>query len=205
MIVCGGTASTARTSTVFWTVMAVIAVMPWTPQRAKAFRSAWMPAPPPESEPAIDSTAGTGRSGIAVEGSHGRSSRGGQIAASYRAPHVAEHLELGQAGQRLAHAQAAVYQRVDRLAPLADVAEQRPQPRGHLLAPVARVPASDAARQPQRVLGAAHHGRAVLEQRVAPPRRRRPSAGQWAPPPATRSPGPAPRRRRGRGRGRARR
>src|SRR3954467_14153019 len=32
--------------------------MPCTPQRANAFRSAWMPAPPPESEPAIERTAG---------------------------------------------------------------------------------------------------------------------------------------------------
>ena len=44
--------------TVFCAVSAVIAVIPWTPQRAKAFRSAWMPAPPPESEPAIERTAG---------------------------------------------------------------------------------------------------------------------------------------------------
>ena len=54
----GETASTALTPTVFWAVMAVIAVMPCTPQAANAFRSAWMPAPPPESEPAIDSTQG---------------------------------------------------------------------------------------------------------------------------------------------------
>ena len=49
------------TPTVFCAVSAVIAVIPCTPQRAKAFRSAWIPAPPPESEPAIESTAGTGR------------------------------------------------------------------------------------------------------------------------------------------------
>ncbi len=36
-----------------------MAVMPCTPQAAKAFRSAWMPAPPPESDPAIVRTAGT--------------------------------------------------------------------------------------------------------------------------------------------------
>ena len=47
-----------RRATVFCAVIAVIAVMPWTPQRAKAFRSAWMPAPPPESEPAIDRHTG---------------------------------------------------------------------------------------------------------------------------------------------------
>jgi hypothetical protein len=40
-------------------VIAVIALVPWTPTAAKAFRSAWMPAPPPESEPAIVSTTRT--------------------------------------------------------------------------------------------------------------------------------------------------
>ena len=39
-------------------MIAVIAVVPCTPQAANAFRSAWIPAPPPESEPAIESTAG---------------------------------------------------------------------------------------------------------------------------------------------------
>src|SRR5688572_5095153 len=57
-----GTGWMPVTATVFWAVSATMAVMPWTPQRANAFRSAWMPAPPPESDPAIDSTAGTGRS-----------------------------------------------------------------------------------------------------------------------------------------------
>ena len=52
------TAMTAVTPTVFCAVSAVIAVMPCTPQAANALRSAWMPAPPPESEPAIDSTRG---------------------------------------------------------------------------------------------------------------------------------------------------
>ena len=60
-IISGGTAWTASTATVFCAVSAVIAVIPWTPQRANAFRSAWMPAPPPESEPAIESTAGISR------------------------------------------------------------------------------------------------------------------------------------------------
>src|SRR5215467_6279014 len=32
--------------------------MPWTPSASMVFRSAWMPAPPPESEPAIASTRG---------------------------------------------------------------------------------------------------------------------------------------------------
>ena len=58
-IVAGETCSTASTPTVLCAVIAVIAVIPWTPQRANAFRSAWMPAPPPESEPAIERTVGT--------------------------------------------------------------------------------------------------------------------------------------------------
>src|SRR4051794_38235940 len=57
-IIAGDTASTAVTATVFCAVMAVIAVVPCTPARAKAFRSAWIPAPPPESEPAIDRQTG---------------------------------------------------------------------------------------------------------------------------------------------------
>ena len=43
----------ALTPTVFWAVSATIADMPCTPQRANAFRSAWMPAPPPESDEAM--------------------------------------------------------------------------------------------------------------------------------------------------------
>ena len=51
--------ATISTPTVFCAVSAVIAVVPWTPQRANAFRSAWIPAPPPESEPAIARQART--------------------------------------------------------------------------------------------------------------------------------------------------
>jgi hypothetical protein len=43
---------------VFCAVIAVIAVVPCTPARANALRSAWIPAPPPESEPAIDRQIG---------------------------------------------------------------------------------------------------------------------------------------------------
>ncbi|MNY11419.1 hypothetical protein D3C86_1444470 [compost metagenome] len=39
-------------------VMAVIALMPKQPSALKVFRSAWMPAPPPESEPAMVSVRG---------------------------------------------------------------------------------------------------------------------------------------------------
>ena len=56
--ISAGTISTACTPTVLCAVIAVIAVIPCTPQWANAFRSAWMPAPPPESEPAIDSARG---------------------------------------------------------------------------------------------------------------------------------------------------
>jgi len=48
------------TPRVFWIVTAVIAVIPNTPSALKVFRSAWIPAPPPESEPAIESARGRG-------------------------------------------------------------------------------------------------------------------------------------------------
>ena len=46
-------ASAAVMPTVFWAVTAVMAQTPCTPCAANVFRSAWMPAPPPESLPAI--------------------------------------------------------------------------------------------------------------------------------------------------------
>ena len=52
------TAWIERTPIVFCAVSAVMAVMPKQPRAAKVLRSAWMPAPPPESEPAIDRTRG---------------------------------------------------------------------------------------------------------------------------------------------------
>src|SRR5207247_9433403 len=48
-----GTASQARTPTVFCAVTAVTTLVPNTPNWWNVFRSAWSPAPPPESEPAI--------------------------------------------------------------------------------------------------------------------------------------------------------
>jgi hypothetical protein len=49
-----GSSSKARcTPSVFCAVMAVTALMPYTPRTEKTFRSAWMPAPPEESEPAM--------------------------------------------------------------------------------------------------------------------------------------------------------
>ena len=51
----GEIASKPWTPSVFWTVTAVMAVIPKTPNAEKVLRSAWIPAPPPESLPAIES------------------------------------------------------------------------------------------------------------------------------------------------------
>ena len=55
----GGTGWTPVTARVFCAVSAVSAVVPCTPAWANAFRSAWIPAPPPESDPAIERHTGT--------------------------------------------------------------------------------------------------------------------------------------------------
>mmetsp|Transcript_43574 Transcript_43574/g.109284 ORF Transcript_43574/g.109284 Transcript_43574/m.109284 type:complete len:477 (+) Transcript_43574:1255-2685(+) len=55
----GSTANTPCTPCVFWAVSAVMADMPKTPLARNALRSAWMPAPPPESEPAMVRARGT--------------------------------------------------------------------------------------------------------------------------------------------------
>src|SRR5690606_28122662 len=47
------TAVQSRTPTVFCAVIAVMTLVPNTPKRWKVLRSAWMPAPPPESEPGM--------------------------------------------------------------------------------------------------------------------------------------------------------
>src|SRR5512134_4116915 len=49
----GGRFSTPWTPSEFWAVTAVITDMPNTRKAEKVFRSAWMPAPPPESDPAM--------------------------------------------------------------------------------------------------------------------------------------------------------
>ena len=61
--ICAATTSgdrlwTACTPRVFCAVTDVTADMPYTPFAEKVFRSAWMPAPPPESEPAMVSATG---------------------------------------------------------------------------------------------------------------------------------------------------
>src|SRR5512132_1079201 len=51
----------------FCTVTAVIADMPWTPWARNVLRSAWIPAPPPESDPAtVRTRAGTGTTSTSV-------------------------------------------------------------------------------------------------------------------------------------------
>ncbi len=48
-----GSGKIESTPTVFCAVTHVITLHPWTPTAANDFRSAWIPAPPPESLPAI--------------------------------------------------------------------------------------------------------------------------------------------------------
>ncbi len=57
----GGRTRESWTPRVFWAVTPVIAQVPQTPKASKVLRSACMPAPPPESEPAMVS-ATLGRS-----------------------------------------------------------------------------------------------------------------------------------------------
>ena len=125
------------TATVFCAVIAVIAVMPCTPQRANAFRSAWMPAPPPESEPAIDRTRGT------------RSARPWRSAGARRAAHR---------GVRRSRRVAAHVQRPPAPGARARAARARSGPRARRrdLAGVARArPACRARRRPRRAARAA--------------------------------------------------
>src|SRR5437867_4460558 len=55
----GGRLKTPWTPTEFCAVTAVITLIPKTRKAEKVLRSAWMPAPPPESEPAMVNALGT--------------------------------------------------------------------------------------------------------------------------------------------------
>ena len=55
-----GTGQTPCTPSEFWAVIAVSTLIPCTPWASIVFRSAWIPAPPPESEPATVSTRAVG-------------------------------------------------------------------------------------------------------------------------------------------------
>src|SRR5436189_3209713 len=57
----GSTATAANTPFGFWAVKQARTEVPWTPNAAKVFKSAWMPAPPPESEPATVRAMGSVR------------------------------------------------------------------------------------------------------------------------------------------------
>ena len=109
MITSGGIWWTAVTPTVFWAVIAVIAVIPWTRQAANALRSAWIPAPPPESDPAIDRTRGmlvaVGRSSPG-EVSKPAASRQHREPPALLAADVPAELELGERRQPLLPGQA---------------------------------------------------------------------------------------------------
>src|SRR6476646_6394643 len=56
----GGTASTPLTPVVFCAVRAVTTLAPYTPKAVNVLRSAWIPAPPELSEPAMVSATGVG-------------------------------------------------------------------------------------------------------------------------------------------------
>jgi hypothetical protein len=51
----GDISNISATCFVFWAVIAVITVHPYTSSAENIFKSAWIPAPAPESLPAIDS------------------------------------------------------------------------------------------------------------------------------------------------------
>ena len=60
--------------------------MPNTRNAEKVFRSAWMPAPPPESDPAMVSALGTLISDRVYAGQEGATTIRANGAASYREP-----------------------------------------------------------------------------------------------------------------------
>src|SRR4029077_4100199 len=102
-------------------------VMPCTPSASIVFRSAWMPAPPPESEPAIARTRGG--AGV-IHPPYGR------VPAPPSAPDGAatsEHLQLPGRGQGLL-VSGSLYAKLLPVAALSDPADQRPgvrADRGH--------------------------------------------------------------------------
>ena len=53
-----GSSQAPWTPSEFWAVTAVSTLMPWAPRASIVLRSAWMPAPPPESDPATVRTRG---------------------------------------------------------------------------------------------------------------------------------------------------
>ncbi len=88
----GGSSWIAVTADVFCAVSATSTDVPYTPAAANAFRSAWMPAPPPESDVAIVSARGTirapfaGTSRIRFDGCDLSRARGTPAGERYRLP-----------------------------------------------------------------------------------------------------------------------
>jgi len=106
----------------------VIELIPWAPAFANALRSAWMPAPPPESDPAMVSNLGSGAAMVAQDRHRlppGRSLVGAQP----RALHQPVGLQPGERGAGLAHAQAGRGRQFAQVAPGLDALEHRLQRR----------------------------------------------------------------------------
>src|SRR5438552_9302517 len=116
----------ALTPTVLWAVIAVMALVPCTPQRANAFRSAWIPAPPPESEPAIESTRGVRL--FPMGRGYGPPSGAADVAPTDPA-HESQQLELGEAGEYRRRSGRVRGERVGRSLAALDRGEQPGKPR----------------------------------------------------------------------------
>src|SRR5512132_3343501 len=84
----------------FCTVTAVMADMPWTPWARNVLRSAWIPAPPPESDPAMVSTrAGTGTAVLPCLGSDRRQATSVAAVDCRHGPSAPDPDERGRAGR----------------------------------------------------------------------------------------------------------
>src|SRR5262249_3332724 len=105
-IISRGTACTEVTPVVLCAVSATIAEVPCTPHAAKALRSAWIPAPPPESEPAIVIATGVRLSPV-TRGRLARKRRA-LVAAAGIATDVAEKLEAGKRNRGVRSGQSAL-------------------------------------------------------------------------------------------------
>src|SRR5438093_5976077 len=92
----GGRFRTPCTPREFWAVMAVRTDIPNTENAENVLRSAWMPAPPPESDPAMVSAFGTAidLSSIRAGGDALKPARLEPLLAGQRGLHLLEHVEI---------------------------------------------------------------------------------------------------------------
>src|SRR5215218_1115083 len=113
--------------------MAVTAVAPWTPARANALRSAWIPAPPPESDPAIDRQTGMERGSADTAPRIGRRPRSPRrhhhVAPARYAPQAPGELELRERRERRLRLVGRPRERGERVAPAGHRPQQRREPR----------------------------------------------------------------------------